>query len=143
MVIWPCPLSFVLFSILFLKLKCFLIVIATGVNFCVYIYVHVYFSQTIIFISFVNALQNGSYLSWIYDKNVDWTNRLIGPGEKCLVQIGRPFWKYIEDIPNRGVKTRWQYENQPAVRNRTFGTYFQNKNKEDIEQWMTAPDSEV
>ena len=57
-------------------------------------------------------------------KNADRTNRLIGPGEKCLVPTARPFWKYIEDIPAVGVKTRKQYKNQPTASNRTFGTYF-------------------
>ena len=76
-------------------------------------------------------------------KNADWTNRLIGPyPEKCLVPTAAPFWKYSEDIPNTGVKTRAQYKKQATVSNRAFNTYFRNKNKESIEQWKAAPDSE-
>ena len=69
--------------------------------------------------------------------------RLIGPGEKCLVPTVRPFWKYFENIETSGVKMRTQYKKQPTVSNRAFNIYFQNKNKEDIERWKTAPDSEV
>ena len=77
-------------------------------------------------------------------KNTDWTNQLIGPyPEKCLVSTATPFWKYSEDIPNIGVKTRAQYKKQATVSNRAFNTYFRNKNKESIERWKTAPDSEV
>ena len=72
-------------------------------------------------------------------KNTDGTNRLIGPGEKCLVPTAWPFCQYIEDMPNIGVKTRSQY----TVSNWSFDTYFWNKSNEDIERWMTAPDSEV
>ena len=76
-------------------------------------------------------------------QNADGTNRLIGSGEKCLVPTARPFWKYVEDIETSGVKTRTQYKRQPTVSNKAFDTYFRNKNKEDIERWKTAPDSEV
>ena len=76
-------------------------------------------------------------------QNADRTNRLIGPGEKCLVPTVRPFWKYVEDIETSGVKTRTQYKRQPTVSNKAFDTYFRNKNKEDIERWKTASDSEV
>ena len=73
-------------------------------------------------------------------QNADRTNRLIGPGETCLVPTARPFWKYVEDIETSGVKTRTQYKRQPTVSNKAFDTYFGNKN---IERWKTAPDSEV
>ena len=76
-------------------------------------------------------------------KNIDETNRLIGPGEKCLVPTVRPFWKYIENIETSGVKMCTQYKKQPTVSNRAFSIYFRNKNKEDIVRWKTAPDSEV
>ena len=76
-------------------------------------------------------------------QNADRTNRLIGPGENCLVPTVRPFWKYVEDIETSGVKTRTQYKRQPTVSNKAFDTYFRNKNKEDIERWKTASDSEV
>ena len=76
-------------------------------------------------------------------KNADSTSRLIGPEEKCPVPTARPFWKYIEDIETSGVKTRTQYKKQTTVSNRAFDIYFRNKNKEDIEQWETALNSEV
>ena len=76
-------------------------------------------------------------------KDADGKNRLIGPGEECPVQTVRPFWKYIEDIDTSGLKTRTQYKKQSTVSNTAFDTYFENKNKEDIERWETAPDSEV
>ena len=76
-------------------------------------------------------------------KDADGTNRLIGPGEECPVPTVRPFWKYIEDIETSGLKTRTQYKKQSTVSNTAFDTYFENKNKEDIERWETAPDSEV
>ena len=66
-------------------------------------------------------------------KNADGTNRIIGTGEKCLISVCKPFWKYIEDIPS-GIKTRSQYNKQPLVDLIGFDTYFQNKNKEDIER---------
>ena len=53
----------------------------------------------------------------------------------------KTLWKYIEDIPS-GIKTRSQYKREELVDRRSFDTYFRNKNKEDIERWRTAPDSE-
>ena len=76
-------------------------------------------------------------------KNVDGTNRLIGPGEQCLIPTVQPFRKYVEDIPDTGVKKRRQSKNQPTVSNKKFNAHFENKNKEHIEWWMRAPDSEV
>lgn len=73
-------------------------------------------------------------------KSADGTNRLIGPGEKCLVPTAKPFWKYIENIETSGVKTHTQYKKQPTVSNRAFDTYFRDKTKEDIERWETASD---
>ena len=35
-----------------------------------------------------------------FRKAEDGTNWIIGPGEKCLVPVSKPFWKYIEDIPS-------------------------------------------
>ena len=76
-------------------------------------------------------------------KNADGRSRITEVDKKCLVPTARPFWKYIEDIETSGVKTRTQYKKQPTVSNRAFDIYFRNKNKEDIEQWETALDSEV
>ena len=72
-------------------------------------------------------------------KNADGSNRLILRGEKCLVPTSQPFWKYIEDIETSGVKTSTRYKKQPTVSNRAFDSQFQNKIKEDIEQWEQHP----
>ena len=77
-----------------------------------------------------------------FRKNADGTNRVIANKEACLVASSVPFWKYIDDIPV-GVRTRNQYKNQELVTRRQFDNYFRNKNKEAIEQWETAPDSDV
>ena len=77
-----------------------------------------------------------------FRKNVDGTNRIIGPNETCLIPSSKLCSKYIEDIPG-GVKTRSQYKKQPLVNLIEFDTYFRNKNKEDIERWETALDSVV
>ena len=78
-----------------------------------------------------------------FRKNANDTNRIIAPNKICLVPIAKCFWKYNEDIPSTGVKTRSQYNKQPLVTRQGFDNYFGNKNKEDIERWSTAPDSVV
>ena len=77
-----------------------------------------------------------------FRKNADGTNRIIANKENCLVPTSRAFWKYIEDIP-AGIKTHSQYKRQKLVDCRAFDTYFRNKNREDIERWETASDSEI
>ena len=77
-----------------------------------------------------------------FRKNVDDANHIISPNETCLVPSSKLCWKYIEDVPG-GVKTRSQYKKQRLGKVREFDTYFQNKNKEDIERWESALDSEV
>ena len=77
-----------------------------------------------------------------FRKNVDGTNRIVANDERYLLPCSKPFWKYIEDRPSV-VKTRNQYKRQELVNRRTFDTYFSKENKEDIEQWQTAPDSEL
>ena len=78
-----------------------------------------------------------------FRKNTNDTNRIIAPNELCLVPTAKPFSKYNEDIPSTGVKTRSQHNKQPLVTSEAFDNYFRNKNKEDMERWSTAPDSEV
>ena len=75
-----------------------------------------------------------------FRKNNDSTNRIIANNEQCPITTSRPFWKYIEDVPD-GVKTRSQYKKQKLVNHRTLDTYFRRKEKEDIKRWLTAPDS--
>ena len=79
---------------------------------------------------------------WCFRKNDDATNRIIANNKQCLIPTSQSSWKYIEDIPG-GVKTGSQYKKQKLVNRRTFDTYFQRKEKEDIKRWLTAPDSEV
>ena len=43
-------------------------------------------------------------------ENAGGTNKLIGPGEKCLIPIGQCFWKVPIDVCS-GVKTRNQSAN--------------------------------
>ena len=73
-----------------------------------------------------------------FRKNVNGTNRITGPNETCLVPSIKLCWKYIEDIIG-GVKTRVSTKNNV----REFDTFFRNKDKEDMERWETALDSEV
>ena len=40
-----------------------------------------------------------------FRKNSDSTNRIIANNEQCPITTSRPFWKYMEDVPD-GVKTR-------------------------------------
>ena len=77
-----------------------------------------------------------------FRKNDDGTNRIIANNKNCLIPTSRAFWKYIQDIP-AGVKTPSQYNRQKLLDRRTFDIYFRNKNKEDIEKWLTTSNSEV
>ena len=77
-----------------------------------------------------------------FRKNIDETNRIIANRENCLVPTSRAFWKYIKDIPP-GVKTRSQYKKQKVVDQRTFDTYFRNKNRKERIRWLTARDLEI
>ena len=39
-------------------------------------------------------------------KNADGTNKIIGPGEKCLIPTDKCFWKDPRGIKKGKVKTR-------------------------------------
>ena len=77
-------------------------------------------------------------MSFIYygcmTKNSDGTNRLIGPGEKCLVPTDK--WFRIDpcDIKTDKVKTRSYTKKEPAVSIEAFGNYM--KQKQWISQWI-------
>ena len=43
-------------------------------------------------------------------KNADGTNKIIGPGEKCLVPTDKCFWKDRQDIKNCAVKNTKSYQ---------------------------------
>ena len=68
-----------------------------------------------------------------FTKNADGTNKLIGPGEKCLTPTAQCFWKDPKDFRS-GVKTRSQSANQPTVSTEDYEYYFQKKQR--IEQWI-------
>ena len=89
-----------------------------------------------------NFVNNGEHSSRLFRKNIDGTNRIIANGENCLVPASRAFWKYIEDV-SAGVKTCSQYKKQEVVDQRTFDTYFRNKNREERIRWLTVPDLEI
>ena len=48
-------------------------------------------------------------------KNADGTNKIIGPGEKCLFSTGKCFWKDPQDIKNCEVKTQSCSKKEPTV----------------------------
>ena len=62
-----------------------------------------------------------------FTKNADGTNKLIGPGEKCLTSTAQCFWKDPKDVRSV-VKTRSQSANQPTVSTEDYKYYFQKSN---------------
>ena len=61
-------------------------------------------------------------------KNADSTNKLIGPGEKCVTPTAQCFWKDPQDVRS-GVKTRSQSVKQPTVSTEDYDYYFRNKER--------------
>ena len=61
-------------------------------------------------------------------KNADGTNKLIGPGEKCVTPTGQCFWKDPQDVRS-GVKTCSQSIKQPTMSTEDYDYYFQNKER--------------
>ena len=68
-----------------------------------------------------------------FTKNADGTNKLIGPGEKCLTAIAQCFWKDPKDVCS-GIKTRSQSANQLTVSTEDYEYYL--KKKQRIDQWI-------
>ena len=62
-------------------------------------------------------------------KNADGTNKIIGPGEKCLTPTA-------QDIKSSGVKTHNQAARQPTVSTQDYNYYFENKER--IRQWISC-----
>ena len=58
-----------------------------------------------------------------FTKNADGTNKLIGPGEKCLTPTAQSFWKDPKDV-HSGVKTHSQLANQLTVSTEDYEYYF-------------------
>ena len=69
-------------------------------------------------------------------KNADGTNKIIGPGEKCLTPTAQCFWKDHQDIKSSGVKTHNQAARQPTVSTQDYNYYFENKER--IRQWISG-----
>ena len=69
-------------------------------------------------------------------KNADGTNKIIGPGEKCLTLTAQCFWKDPQDIKSSAVKTRSQAARQPTVSTQGYNYYFENKER--IRQWISG-----
>ena len=59
-------------------------------------------------------------------KNADGTNKIIGPGEKCLTPTAQCFWKDHQDIKSSGVKTHNQAARQPTVSTQDYNYYYYN-----------------
>ena len=57
-------------------------------------------------------------------KNTHGTNRIIGPGEKCLVPTDKWFWKDPEDIKSCGVKTGSHTKKERTVNNQAIDNTF-------------------
>ena len=67
-------------------------------------------------------------------KNVDGTNKLIGPGEKCLVPTGKCFWKDPRDIKKCKVKTRSCTRKESTVSIKDYDNYM--RQKQWINRWV-------
>ena len=67
-------------------------------------------------------------------KNADASNKIIGPGEKCLTPTAQCFWKDPQDIKSSGVKTHSQAVKQPTVSIQDYNYYFENKERK--RQWI-------
>ena len=61
-----------------------------------------------------------------FTKNTDGTNKLIGPGEKCLIPTAQCFWKDPKYVRS-GVKMHSQSTNQSTVSTEDYEYYFQKK----------------
>ena len=70
-----------------------------------------------------------------FTKNADSTNKLIGPGEKCLTLTAQCFWKDPKDV-HSGVKTCSRWTNQPTVSTQDYEYYFEKKQL--TEQWISS-----
>ena len=60
-------------------------------------------------------------------KNVDGTNKLIGPGEKCLVPAEKCFWKDPRDIKKCKVKTGSCSRKESTVSIKDYDNYMGQK----------------
>ena len=76
-----------------------------------------------------------------FTKIFDGTNRLIRKGERYLIPINEPFWKYPEDI-TVNTKTCSEEKEQRQVKKRDHDKYFKEKEKQfiklDIQRWVDS-----
>ena len=77
-----------------------------------------------IFFSILQTKDHSMYLIYhgCMTKNTDGSNRLIGPGKKCLVQTDECFWKDPRDIRSCMVKTRSCTRTEPTVSMKDYHT---------------------
>ena len=73
-------------------------------------------------------------------KNANGTNKLIGPGEKCLIPTAESFWKDPRDMKDCKVKIRSCTKYEPVVRVQDYDNYF--KQKQWINRWVLSTSSE-
>ena len=73
-------------------------------------------------------------------KNVYGTNKVTGPGEKCLAPTSECFWKDPSDIKNCMVKTRSCTKNEPTASVKACNNYF--KQKQWTNHWVLGTTSE-
>ena len=74
-------------------------------------------------------------------KNAEGTNKIIGPGEQCLIPTNNPFWKQPQDIKNCGVKTRSCTKKEPIVSIQAYRNYCEQK--EWLGQWVLVTEPQI
>ena len=74
-------------------------------------------------------------------KNADGTNKIIGPGEQCLIPTNNPFWKQPQDIKNCGVKTRSCTKKEAMVSIQSYRNYVEQKER--AGQWVVGTEPRI
>ena len=67
-------------------------------------------------------------------KNADGTNKLIGPGRKCLVPTDECFWKNPWNAKKCQMKSRSRTKKEPTVSIKDYKTYMQQRQW--IDHWV-------
>ena len=73
-------------------------------------------------------------------KNADGANKIMSPGEKCLVPTDKCFWKDPQDIKNCGVQTRSRTKKEPTASIKAYRKYIEQKKL--INHWILVSASE-
>ena len=95
--------------------------------FLIYLFYPIVFWSQISSYNFFSILQTKDHAMYLIyhgcmTKNKDCLNRLIGPGEKCLVPTDECFWKDPRDIRSCMVKTRSCTRTEPTVSIKDYHT---------------------